>query len=632
MDKLEKYSEKMQRKIRALPNNPGVYIMRDAEGDVIYVGKARVLKNRVRQYFTHQQEIPKVAAMVANVADFEYILTDTELEALVLECNLIKRYRPRYNVMLKDDKHFPYIRVDQSDDFPRIEVVRKVENDGAKYYGPFIAAHVITDVLDHIYRLYPLRSCKKDVVRAAERGERPCLNYAMGRCIGPCTGNVAKEDYARLVDEVMELISGDKTELKKEMRQQMEKAAEDLNFELAATLRDKIVLLDRIREKQKAGFPNLSDKDIFAVETGSETAVVQMFLIREGKLSYAQRFFLDYSGESKEEIMEAFLEQYYVDKSGIPKTVYAHPAPAETELVSEWLSEKKGSKVSVKDAQRGDTKKLLDLAVKNAADAIKLREGAEKLRRAATQNLARELGYSHELKRIECYDISNTQGTDNVSSMVVFTDGKPDKKAYRRFRIRTVEGANDFASMYETLQRRLLRGLEGDKGFEPLPDLIIIDGGKGQLSAAMDALSSVGLDQIAVVGLAKQEEEIFLPYESESILLKRGSPEFRLVTSIRDEAHRFAITYHRQRREKRIHKSELDDIAGIGKVRKKKLLTHFGSLKKIREATLEEIKAVPGIPAPTAEAVYTQLHAQDKDKMPAEDKKKTPAAVPAGAQ
>ncbi|MBD5559488.1 MAG: excinuclease ABC subunit UvrC [Clostridia bacterium] len=607
-DRLEKYNERLQNRIRSLPTSPGVYIMRDERGDVIYVGKARVLKNRVRQYFTHRQEIPKVAAMVANVDDFEYIITDTELEALVLECNLIKRYRPRYNVLLKDDKHFPYIRIDSKDDFPRIEVVRKVSDDGARYYGPFIAAHVIRDVLDHIYRLYPLRSCKKDVVRAAERGERPCLNYQMGRCVGPCTGMVSREEYQQLVTEVMDLISGDKAELRRDMQKDMEKAAENLNFELAASLRDKIALLDRIREKQKAGFPNLSDKDIFAVETGSETAVVQMFLIREGKLSYAQKFYLEFNGETKEEIMETFLEQYYTDKSGIPKTIYAHPLPAEDALVSEWLTERKGSKVTVAEAQRGDTKKLLDLAAKNAADAVVLREGAEKLRQAAAGNLARELGYSHELHRIECYDISNTQGTDNVSSMVVFTDGRPDKKAYRRFRIKTVEGANDFASMYETLQRRLMRGLQGDKGFEPLPDLIIIDGGKGQLSAAMDALASVGLEQIAVVGLAKQEEELFKPFESDSILLKRGSPEFRLVTSIRDEAHRFAITYHRQRREKRMHKSELDDIAGVGKVRKQKLIRHFGSLKKIREASLEEIKAVPGIPAPTAEAVWQHLH------------------------
>lgn len=613
MNKLEKYSKKLQTKIKNLPQNPGVYIMRNAEDEVIYVGKARVLKNRVRQYFTHEQEIPKVAAMVAHVDDFEYIITDTELEALVLEANLIKRFRPRYNIMLKDDKHFPYIRIDINEDYPRVEVVRSVKDDGAKYFGPFIAAHVLHDVLDHIYRLYPLRSCKKDIAKAAERGERPCLNLEMGRCVGPCTGKVSKEEYRKLLDEVMDIISGDKVNLKKEMQARMQEASDNMNFELAASLRDKIILLDRIREKQKAGFPNLSDKDIFAVETGTETAVVQMFLVRNGKLSYAQKFYLDYHGEDKAELMETFLEQYYIDKSGIPKVIYAHPRPHDLELVEAWLSEKKGSSVHISDAQRGDTKKLQDLAVKNAADAIKLKEGAEKQRQAATGNLARELGYAHEIHRIECYDISNTQGTDNVSSMVVFTDGKPDKKAYRRFRIKTVEGANDFASMEETLRRRLLRGIHGDKGFLPLPDLIIIDGGKGQLSSAMDALASVGMENIAICSLAKREEEIFRPFEEDSILLKRGSPEFRLVTAIRDEAHRFAITYHRSLREKRIHKSELDDIEGIGKVRKQKLIKHFGSLKKIREASLEDIEAVPGIPVSTAQTVYDHLHRQDSE-------------------
>lgn len=621
MDRLAKYSEQLRSKIVQLPKNPGVYIMRDAAGEVIYVGKARVLKNRVRQYFTHAQEIPKVAAMVANIADFEYIITDTELEALVLENNLIKRYKPRYNILLKDDKNFPYIRVDITDNYPRIEVVRKVKNDGAKYYGPFIAAHVIRDVLDHIYKIYPLRSCKIDIDRAVARGERPCLNYEMGRCIGPCTGKVSGEEYRKLVDEVMDLIAGDKTQLKKDMQEEMLQASEDLNFERAATLRDKIALLDRIREKQKAGFPNLTDKDIFAVETGAKTAVVQMFLVRDGRLSYAQKFHLDYNGEEKEELMASFLGQYYTDKSGIPKTIYAHPAPQQAQLLEAWLSKQKGSAVTITEAQRGDARKLQDLATRNAADAVKLKDGAAQLRAKASGSLARALGFTHEIRRIECYDISNTQGTDSVSSMVVFTDGKPDKKAYRRFRIKTVEGANDFASMFETLQRRLLRGLEGDEGFLPLPDLIVIDGGKGQLSAAMDALASVGLEQIAVVGLAKKEEEIFRPFEEESILLKKGSPEFRLVTSIRDEAHRFAITYHRRLREKRIHASELDNIAGIGATRKKKLLTHFGSLKKIREASLEEIRAVDGIPASVAEEVYTHLHS-----------KKAPGAVKAGAR
>ncbi len=549
-------TDNVAKKIKTLPTTPGVYIMRDAEGEVIYVGKARVLKNRVRQYFTNETQLPKVAAMVARVDDFEYIITDTELEALILECNLVKQYRPYYNIMLKDDKQFPYIRIDLAEPYPRVEVVRSVKKDGAKYYGPFIAAHIIKDVLDDIYRLYPLRSCKKDVARAKERSERPCLNYEMGRCCGPCCGNVSEREYMDIVKEVVRVISGDKGTLGKELEKQMQVAAADMNYELAASLRDRIKLIGRIREKQRAGFPNLDDKDVFALETGKETAIVQAFLFRDGKLCYARKYTMDFSGEDRAEIMGSFLEQYYMDKSGVPRHIYAAPSPQGAPLLMEWLSEKRGAKVLISEAKRGDKKKLQELARKNAGDAVKIKEGAQKQRELAAGNLAAALGMGGELTRIECYDISNTQGTDNVSSMVVFTGGKPDRKKYRTFKIKTVEGANDFASMNETLTRRLLRGLSGDEAFLPLPGLIIIDGGKGQLSAAVDALASVGCDELPICSLAKKEEEIFLPNRAESILLKRNSPEFRLVTGIRDEAHRFAVGYHRKLREKRLKKSE----------------------------------------------------------------------------
>ncbi|MGI6153877.1 MAG: excinuclease ABC subunit UvrC [Christensenellaceae bacterium] len=601
-------NDTIAKKLKNLPNTPGVYIMRDADSHVIYVGKARILKNRVRQYFNKDKKDAKVAAMVSHIADLEYIITDTEMEALVLESNLIKRYRPYYNIMLKDDKHFPYIRVDLNEDFPRFTVVRSVKDDGAKYFGPFIAAHVINDVLDHIFRLYPLRSCKKDIPRAIERGERPCLNYEMGRCCGPCTGKISREEYMEMVNEVMGVISGDKTGLRKELAERMEQAAEDMNYELAASLRDRIRLLDRIREKQKAGFPNLDDKDIFGLETGSEVAVVQAFLFRDGKLNYAQKFYFDFGGEAPEEIMSSFLMQYYADKTGIPKQIYVRPMPDDAALLSQWLTSKRGSKVKIIQPSRGDNNKLALLAQKNARDAIKIKEGMQKQREKAAANLAAALGIDRVLSRIECYDISNTQGTDNVASMVVFTDGKPDKKQYRRFKIKTFEGANDFAAMNEVVTRRLVRGLQSDVAFKTMPDLIIIDGGKGQLSAAMDALASLGLEDIPIVSLAKKEEEIFVPYMQDSILLKKGSPEFRLVTGIRDEAHRFAITFHRQLREKRHHKSELDLIEGVGDVRKKVLLKHFGSLKKIKQASLEDIENVKGIPKNVAKQVYEALH------------------------
>jgi len=630
-------NEALKKKLKNLPNTPGVYIMRNDKGEVIYVGKALVLKNRVRSYFSKEaQKYVKVAAMVSHIADFEYIITDTELEALVLESNLIKKYRPYYNIMLKDDKHFPYVRVDLKEEFPRVTVVRSVKDDGAKYFGPFIAAHVIQDVLDDIYRLYPLRSCKKEIAAAIRRRERPCLNYEMGRCVGPCTGKVSQEEYMALVNEVVAVISGDKSSIRKELTRKMEEAAEQLNFEAAAALRDKIKLVDRIRERQKAGFPNLNDKDVFGLEVGATVAVVQAFLFRDGKLNYAQKYYIDLQegeipeqaeaeetengtrreaipGESAE-IMGTFLQQYYTDKSGIPKQIYVLPRPAGAQLLMDWLSGKKGSKVKIIQPARGDNRKLAVLAQKNARDAIKLREGAQKQRDKAAGDLAKALGMERTLARIECYDISNTQGTDNVASMVVFTGGKPNKKQYRRFKIKTFEGANDFAAMNEVLTRRLLRGLQEDAGFTPLPDLVIIDGGKGQLSSALDAAASVGLDDLPIVSLAKQEEEIFVPGLEESVRLKPGSPAFRLVTGIRDEAHRFAIEYHRKLREKRHHKSVLDDIEGVGNSRKRTLLRHFGSLKKLKEADLDEIKAVQGIPQKVAQSIYGALHGKETGK------------------
>lgn len=440
------------------------------------------------------------------------------------------------------------------------------------------------------------------------RGERPCLNYEMGRCIGPCTGKVSKEEYDELVKEVIGVVSGSNSKIRKELVRKMNEASENMNFEQAALMRDRIALIDRIREKQRAGFPNLDDKDVFAVEKGLKTAVVQAFLFRDGKLLYAQKYYFDYDGEPLSEIMGQFIQQYYAEKSGIPKHIYVLPRPDGSDLLMEWLSEKRGSRVEIREAVRGDNRKLVELARKNASDAIKIKEGMQAQREAAAGNLAKALGIDAELKRIECYDISNTQGTNNVASMVVFTDGKPDRKKYRQFKIKGFEGANDFASLNETLERRLVRGLRGDESFLPMPDLIIIDGGKGQLHAARDALFSLGCEDIPIVSLAKKQEEIFVPGKEESILLKVGSPEFRLVTGIRDEAHRFAITFHRKLREKRHHTGELDQIEGIGDTRKRMLLKFFGSVKRVREASLEELKTVKGLPDHVAEKVYEHFH------------------------
>ncbi len=594
----------LENKLKQLPDKSGVYLMKDAGGTIIYVGKAKVLKNRVKQYFTGVQKYAKVAMMVENIADLEYIICDTELEALILECNLIKKYRPYYNILLKDDKHFPYVRIDPKEPYPRVTVVRKVKNDGAKYFGPYIAAHTIRDVLDSIYKIYPLRSCKKDIPRAIERKERPCLNLEMKRCIGPCTGLISEEEYGRLVAEVAAMLGAKQNQLKANLKARMQEASDCLDYEQAAMLRDKLRLIDKISGKQKAGMPNLKDKDMFGVWMGESIAVAQAFLVRDGKLEHAEKYYFDYAGEEEGEILSSFLKQYYMDSLAIPKHVYISADLPDREAMEKWLSDKKGSKVEITLPARGDNKKLAVLAQKNARDAVKLKEGLAAKKQRALYNLAQAIGIDSSLTRIECYDISNTQGTDSVASMVVFEDGVPSRKLYRRFKIKTVEGSNDFASLQEAVTRRLLRGMNGDVGFIPLPDLIVVDGGKGQLGAVVDALASLGAEELPLISLAKREEEIFVPGSSESILLKNMSPEFRLITSLRDEAHRFAITYHRRLREKRQRLSELDNVPGVGEARKKALLKAFPGLEAIKKATVEELLSAPGVTKTTAQNIY----------------------------
>lgn len=605
-------TEQLENKLKQLPDKSGVYLMKDAEGTIIYVGKAKVLKNRVKQYFTGVQKYAKVALMVENIADLEYIICDSELEALILECNLIKKYRPYYNILLKDDKHFPYVRIDLTEPYPRVTVVRKVKNDGAKYFGPYIAAHTIRDVLDSIYRIYPLRSCKKDIPRAIEKKERPCLNYEMKRCIGPCTGEISEEEYGKLVGEVIAMLGVKQNRLKAALKTQMQEASDCMDYEKAAILRDKLRLIDKISGRQKAGMPNLKDKDVFAVWMGENIAVAQAFLVRDGKLDHAEKYYFDYTGEEEGEVLSAFLKQYYMDNLAIPKQVYIAADLPDRESMEQWLTDKKGSKVEIAVPMRGDNKKLAEMARKNARDAVKLKEGLNAKKQRALHNLAQAIGVASGLTRIECYDISNTQGTDSVASMVVFEDGVPSRKLYRRFKIKTVEGSNDFASLQEAVTRRLLRGLNGDEGFTPLPDLIVVDGGKGQLSAVTDVLASLGAEDLPLISLAKREEEIFMPGSSESILLKNMSPEFRLITSLRDEAHRFAITYHRRLRENRQRLSELDNVPGVGGVRKKALLKAFSGLEAVKKATLEELQAAPGMTKPAAQNVYEYFHNEAK--------------------
>jgi excinuclease ABC subunit C len=443
----------IREKLKTLPKTPGVYLMKNAAGQVIYVGKAVALKNRVSSYFQNTRKDPKTQALVKEIADFDYILVNTEIEALMLEANMIKRYSPYYNILLRDDKHYPYIRIDMREAFPRVTVTRRVENDGAKYFGPYIAAHVLHEVMDTLSRMFPVRTCRMQLPDGKKH--RPCLNYEMGRCLAPCAGKVSEYEYKRMVDEIIDFLSGRHKGLRRQFEEEMKAASENMEYEKAAVLRDRIRALDRLFEKQKAAFPDLNDKDVFAVVQQDDEAVVQGMFVRRGELNHTERFFIRCPGETAEAVMSQALKQYYSSVTGVAKQIYVSVEPEEKELIQEWLTQVRGSKVVVHVPERGDNRRLVDLALSNAREAL-TRRLARRRREyeqtvGALAELKTALGLDADIDRIECYDISNTQGTDSVASMVVFRGGKPEKKSYRRFRIKTVEGADDFASMNEVL-------------------------------------------------------------------------------------------------------------------------------------------------------------------------------------
>lgn len=600
-------------KLKTLPKTPGVYQMKNADGKIIYVGKALALKNRVSSYFQSGKKDPKTAALVAEIVDFDYILTATELEALILECNMIKRYAPYYNIMLRDDKHYPYIRIDFNEKYPRVSVTRRVANDGAKYFGPYIAAHLLHDILDTLSAMFPLRTCKKDIVPNGKT--RPCINYEMGRCLAPCAGKVSEYDYKRMTAEVADFLSGRYKGLEKQLLEDMHTASENLEYEKAATARDRINALHRLFEKQKAGFPDLSDKDIFAIYQQGDEAVVQGMFVRKGELNHMERFFVNCAGEPESAVLAHILKQYYSDTEGVAKQIYVNVEPAENALIEEWLTGKRGSRVALHVPEKGDNKKLTDMAAANAKETLTRRLSRIRQEYDATNgalsDLKAALSLSTDIDRMECYDISNIQGTDSVASMVVFRGGKPEKKSYRRFKIKTVEGANDFASMNEVLTRRLKRGLQSADGFEELPSLIIVDGGKGQLSSAYDALASLGQEDLPLISLAKREEEVFVVGQNDPIILDKSSHALKLLTRIRDEAHRFAITYHRSLRLKKVEDSALSKIPFVGPTRVRALLSHFDTVGDIRAASLEELLAVPGMDARSARAVVEYFESDE---------------------
>ncbi|HHV83383.1 MAG TPA: excinuclease ABC subunit UvrC [Tepidanaerobacter syntrophicus] len=600
-------------KIAEFPEKPGVYIMKDKRGRIIYIGKAVSLKNRVRSYFQSPKNLPvKVASMVPKIENIEYIVTDSEVEALILECNLIKFNRPKYNILLRDDKQYPYIKIATSQPFPRLEVVRRVKKDGARYFGPYADVGAMREAIDVINKVFPIRSCKKDLSQVPLK-ERPCLNYYIKRCLAPCQGSVEQEEYDEMIKNIIMFLEGKQETLIKQLREKMEEEAAKLDFEKAAILRDQISALQKVLEEQKIVSTDMTDQDIIAMARGIDTVCIQVFFVREGKLVEREPFILSNTkGAERKEILTAFVKQFYNNTNFIPKEIIIEEEIEDKTTIQEWLYGKKGSKVYISIPKRGEKKKLAEMVAENARiylEQIENKDELEKLKNMqALEELQKYLGLKDIPHRIEAFDISNTQGTESVASMVVFEEGQPKKEDYRKFKIKTVEGPNDFESMREVIFRRFKRAILGDEKFNNLPDLLLIDGGKGQLRYAREALRERGLESIFTIGLAKEFEHIFVEGKEEPIVLPEDSEALYLVQRVRDEAHRFAITFHRSLRSKRNLKSALDDIPGIGKARRLALFKTFGSLEGIRQASVEELAGAPGMNKKAAQAVYDHFH------------------------
>ena len=605
----ENFSEKIQQALAVLPDKPGVYLMHDAHGKVIYVGKAVVLKNRVRSYFRNlASHTPKVRAMVEKIAEFETIVTSSEVEALILECNLIKKYRPRYNIMLKDDKTYPFLKVTVNEDFPRIYVTRRQMRDGAKYYGPYADVGAMHDTVKLLRSMFPLRTCRK------MNPDRPCLNYHIKRCLAPCAGYVSREEYGNMIKSVCMVLDGRTTELERDLKRRMQEAADNYAFEEAARLRDQLQAVTRLNEQQKAVTGSGGDMDVIGFAKDTTGICLQIFFVRKGKLIGRDNFFLPDGGEAEEEVMSAFVKQYYNEATFVPKEIVVPYLPDEEEkqLIEIWLADKAGRKAELVLPQRGAKRELLSLANDNAKKLLeeRLRKGSLSLKDdlAAAEELQLALALPNPLERMDCFDISHTQGSETVASMVVFRNGSISKKDYRKYKIVSAEGKpDDFKSMQEVVYRRY-------KDYEDLPSLVVIDGGKGQLSSALEVIRGLGLHDLPVVGLAKREEEIFIPGQSESILLDRDSASLHLIQRIRDEAHRFAITFHRKLRGKRNLVSVLDHVEGIGPKRRQELWKKFKTLDAMKQASVEELAAVEGMNYPAAQTLYDFFRMELLDK------------------
>lgn len=597
----------IQEHLKTLPSNPGVYLMKNKKGQVIYVGKAVSLKNRVRQYFqSSRNHSDKVKSMVKNIASFEYIMTDSELEALILECNLIKKYKPKYNILLRDDKTYPYIKITMAEDYPRVKKVRRVIKDGSKYFGPYTNVAAVNDTLDIIRDMYPIRTCNIDIDRAIQNRIRPCLNYHIKKCVGPCRGSVSKEEYGEMINEIIMFLSGKEENLISILEIKMKEASKNLEFEEAARYRDQINSLRDIMEKQKiSNVQNDTDQDVIAMANFDEEACVQVFFIRNGKISGRENFMLEgVKDNNRSVILGSFIKQFYMSQEYIPKELIVEEEFMDMQIVEEMLSSKRGSNVYIRVPQKGEKKALVKMVRKNADEYLvkfdDLNKKKYKRSVGALEELAELLNLDEKPRRIESYDISNIQGVDSIGTMVVYTDGVKDKKEYRRFKIKTVEGPDDYASMAEVLDRRLKHG--------NYPDLILLDGGKGQVSAVKEVMKYNNVD-IPLWGMYKDDRHRtkgLINFEK-TIELDRSSSLYRFVAGIQEEVHDYSISYHRSLRDKKMTKSALDDVVGVGPKRKKALMLKFKDVDNIKKATPEEIAETEGINIELANKILEHL-------------------------
>jgi excinuclease ABC subunit C len=611
--------EGLESRLKRVPTGAGVYLFRDVRGNVLYVGKAKSLRPRVRSYFQpgSSDTRPGIRQMADRTAELETIVTQSEVEALHLEQNLIKRHRPPYNVRLRDDKSFPYIAVTVDDDYPRVMFTRERHRRGVVYFGPYANAKKVRETLDVLNRVFRYRPCEGP--RPGRRSGIPCLDYHIERCFAPCVGYISKEGYRELIDQVIEFLSGDDKPIRRSLERQMREAAAEERFEDAARYRNRLAAIERLSERQAVERRSIGTIDVIGIAVSPERAAVQVFPLRDGRMVDRYSFHLENAGGAEpSEVLEGFCLEYYGAAPSIPPQILVPRGSGDTSALAAFLSERRGAHVEVRAPERGEKRRLQELAQQNARLALESESFVSETKRARRVEALEELREALNLEslpiRIECFDISNIQGQEIVGSMVVFEDGVAKKAHYRKFQVRGQQGQDDFAAMHEVILRRFSRlsadpaSAEWNESFAQPPNLVVIDGGKGQLSAALEAMASLDLPRVAVIALAKRIEEVFVPGRPEPILLPEHSPGLQLLQRIRDEAHRFAITFHRQRRDAAARESMFDQLDGVGPMRRRALLRHFGSAERILDATAEELEGVPGVPAKTARSIYAQLH------------------------